>query len=69
MVSTYVTHQVFDGANLLGEYSGSDIPGTVQRSDNGQLRVVFTSDDSLTFRGWGASFSIGKNMKREKVIQ
>jgi len=56
--------QIFDGnstgAPLLGTYSGTTSPGTVQASASnatGCLTFRFTSDGSVTYPGWVAAIS------------
>jgi subtilisin-like proprotein convertase family protein len=56
--------QIFDGnstgAPLLGTYSGTTSPGTVQASASnasGCLTFRFTSDGSTTYSGWEATLS------------
>lgn len=62
--STSDVLQIFDGnstgAPLLGTYSGTTSPGTVQASASnasGCLTFRFTSDGSTTYSGWEATLS------------
>ncbi|KAH9509854.1 hypothetical protein Btru_045434 [Bulinus truncatus] len=56
---SYDSLQVFDGANsrLLGKYCGSGI-STVLRSTTNIMRLVFTTDNSVTSKGFLASFNV-----------
>ncbi|XP_066267224.1 chymotrypsinogen A-like isoform X1 [Branchiostoma lanceolatum] len=55
--SCYDSVTVFDGGNRIGEYCGSDNPGTITtRSD---VSIVFTSDYSVVGAGFSASYSRG----------
>lgn len=58
--SNYDFVRVYDGATtsapLLGSYSGTNLPSTLQ-SSGGSMLVVFTSDSSVTRAGWSASYT------------
>ncbi len=57
--SSYDFVRVYDGPTtsspLLGSYSGTSLPPTLQ-SSGGSMLVVFTSDSSVTRAGWSASY-------------
>ena len=60
--SGYDFVRVYDGSTtsdpLLGEFSGSTLPGTIT-SSGGSMLVHFTSDYSVTAAGWGAVYESG----------
>jgi hypothetical protein len=55
--------RIYDGSstqdNLLGEFSGSTIPGTITTTSN-EMLVTFQSDGSGTASGWLAEFSANR---------
>lgn|GEM_PF-3466243 len=62
--SSYDFMYIYDGldatAPLIGTYSGTNSPGTINAS-NGALTIVFTSDSWTTEEGWVASWSCTNN--------
>ncbi len=44
--------------SVLGEYSGSTIPGPLT-SNSGIMLIEWESDESVTFSGWSAHWSSG----------
>ena len=52
--------RVYDGSNsssrLIGTYNGSTIPATIT-STGSSLFITFTSDNSISYPGWTASYS------------
>ncbi|XP_078695303.1 chymotrypsinogen B-like [Branchiostoma floridae x Branchiostoma belcheri] len=55
--SCYDTVTVYDGGNRVGAYCGSQSPGTI--TTRSEVRIVFTSDYSVTTSGFSASYSRG----------
>ena len=58
---------IYDGtstsATLIGQYSGSTVPGTViATNDNGALTFGFTSDSYLNYSGWVATVACEINI-------
>ncbi len=51
--------RIYDGPDvdspLLGEFSGSDIPGTLTSTGN-QVLITFTTNETVTYNGWFLSF-------------
>ena len=52
----YIYNGSTTGAPLIGQYTGTNSPGTVVAT-NDCLTFVFTSDGSVTYTGWAASIS------------
>ena len=65
--SSFVTENSFDrliiyngptvGSPLIGNYTGTNSPGTVTSSLGGCITFSFTSDGSITYPGWVAAIS------------
>ncbi|XP_076806589.1 cubilin-like isoform X2 [Clavelina lepadiformis] len=58
--------QVIEGSETIGEFSGIIIPGTSRLSQSNSLRVIFSSDDSVSFAGFQAEFktaTCGRNIE------
>ena len=60
IMSIYNASDATDPATLIGEYSGSNSPGTVAATTtnaSGCLTIVFTSNASISDSGWQANIS------------
>jgi hypothetical protein len=48
---------IFDGTTKIAEFSGSQIPGTIEAS-SGIMFITWTTNNSNNFQGWEASYVI-----------
>jgi gliding motility-associated-like protein len=55
----YVYNGPTTGSPLIGSYTGSTSPGTINSTVGGCLTFAFTSDGSVQYAGWAATISCG----------
>jgi len=60
--------KVYDGGNnqLIGEYTGSDIPGPIY-AESGQLFIIFQANGADNAAGWTADWEVGNVGMQEQA--